>query len=199
MDIYGKGVRPQGADRGKTSGKYSGDRKLYRERLKAGYDKATAFAYTNPQEVGAIGYCFGGAGVLEMGRAGLPVKALVTFHGSLENPNPEDAANIRGETLVLHGAADPYVPPAQVAAFETNMRTYRKPLTIIKYPGAVHAFTVPSAGSDPSTGAAYNARGRQGELRRDAQVPQVRVRALGSSGRGRSADTPVRVSTAGRA
>ena len=42
-------------------------------------------------------------------------------------------------------------------AFESEMRQAGVRYRLITYPGAVHSFTVPEAGNDPSTGAAYNA------------------------------------------
>ncbi len=58
--------------------------------------------------------------------------------------------------LVLHGADDPNVPPAQVATFEDEMRAAGVDWQLVAYGGAVHAFTVPAAGNDPKKGAAYN-------------------------------------------
>ena len=155
VDVYGKGVRPEGDARGATAGKYAGNPTLFRERLRAGYAKAIAMKEVDRRHIGAIGYCFGGGGVLEMGRAGLPLAALVTFHGSLSG-SPDDR-NIRGRTLVLHGGADPFVPPAKVKEFTDSMRRANKAYRIVTYEGRVHAFTIPEAGDDPKTGAAYDA------------------------------------------
>jgi len=81
----------------------------------------------------------------------------VSFHGSLDTPNPADAKQIKGKILVLHGADDPHVPATDVAAFEQEMRAAGVDWQLVSYGGAVHAFTDPGAGSDPSKGAAYNA------------------------------------------
>src|ERR1044071_3866213 len=58
----------------------------------------------------------------ERGRSGAPLSAVVSFHGGLEAPKPEDARTIRAKVLVCHGAGDPLIPPEQVAAFEAQMR-----------------------------------------------------------------------------
>ncbi len=58
--------------------------------------------------------------------------------------------------LVLHGAADPYVPDKQVQAFKDEMRRAGVDWQLINYSGAVHAFTNPASGDDPSTGVAYD-------------------------------------------
>ena len=156
-DIYGKGVRP--ADPKEASalaGKYKDDRALYRERLKAGLAQLTANKLVEPGKVAAIGYCFGGTGVLELVRSGADVKGIVSFHGGLNTPTPADAKNIHCPVLVLHGADDPFVKPDEVAAFKKEMDDAKVKYTFIAYPGAVHSFTRPDAGNDNSKGAAYN-------------------------------------------
>jgi dienelactone hydrolase len=72
--------------------------------------------------VAAIGYCFGGTAALELARSGADVAGVVTFHGGLDSLKPEDAKNIRAKVLVLHGADDPFVPAADIAAFQQELR-----------------------------------------------------------------------------
>jgi dienelactone hydrolase len=74
----------------------------------------------------------------------------------LDTPNPNDAENIKSKVLVLHGADDPRVPDEQVTAFETEMRQADVDWQLVAYGGAVHSFTNPEAGNDPSKGSAYN-------------------------------------------
>ncbi|MGB8169298.1 MAG: dienelactone hydrolase family protein [Chthoniobacteraceae bacterium] len=156
-DIYGKGVRPADAKEASAlAGKYKGDRALYRERLKAGLAQLTGNKLVAPGQVAAIGYCFGGTGVLETARSGAAVKGVVSFHGGLNTPTPEDAKNIKCPVLVLHGADDPFVKPDEVAGFKKEMEDAKVKYEFVAYPGAVHSFTRPDAGSDNSKGAAYN-------------------------------------------
>ena len=157
VDIYGKGVRPVPPAAGQEAGKYKGDRALYRLRLNDGVKVALGLPQTNAEKVAAIGYCFGGTGVLELARSGADVVGIVSFHGGLGTPTPEDAKAIQGEVLALHGADDPFVPAEEVAGFEAEMKSAAVNYQLIKYPGAVHAFTQKMAGDDPSKGAAYNA------------------------------------------
>ncbi len=111
----------------------------------------------NPRKILVIGYCFGGTTALELARSGAPLVGTVSFHGGLSTPTPEDAKNIKGPVLAMHGADDPNVPPAEVKAFKDEMSRAKVKLEFIAYPGAVHAFTNPAAGNDNSKGAAYNA------------------------------------------
>lgn len=156
-DIYGKGVRPADAKEASgLAGKYKGDRPLYRQRLEAGLAQLTSSKLVAPGQVAAIGYCFGGTGVLELARSGAKVKGVVSFHGGLGTPTPRDAKNIQCPVLVLHGADDPFVKPDEVAAFKKEMADAGVQYEFIAYPGAVHSFTRPDAGSDPGKGVAYN-------------------------------------------
>jgi dienelactone hydrolase len=158
-DIYGKGVRPTDPkSAGEQAGKFKGDRKLLRARARAGFDLLAKQKLVDASHIAAIGFCFGGTTALELARDGAPLVGVVSFHGGLSTLTPADAKNIKGKVLVLHGADDPNVPPDEVAAFEKEMRDASVDWQLIAYGGAVHAFTVPSAGNDNSKGAAYNAK-----------------------------------------
>jgi dienelactone hydrolase len=155
-DVYGKGIRPQPPESGKEAGKYKSDRKLYRERMLSALEVLNKDAQTDPAKVAAIGYCFGGTGVIELARSGAVVKGVVSFHGGLDSPTPSDGKNIKGKVLALHGADDPFVPAKDIAAFEQEMKDAKVDYKLVNYPGAVHAFTQKAAGNDNSKGAAYN-------------------------------------------
>ena len=156
-DIYGKGIRPQPPAAGEEAGKYKADRKLFRERLNAGLEALRRDSHTDPDRIAAIGYCFGGTGVIELARSGASVKGVVSFHGGLDSPAPADGLNIKAKVLALHGADDPFVKAADLMAFEDEMKAAKVDYKLIQYPGAVHSFTQKAAGNDNSKGAAYNA------------------------------------------
>lgn len=157
LDMYGKGVRAKTPEEAaKLSGIYKGDRPLMRARAQAGLDELRKQPLVDPARIAAIGYCFGGTTVLELARSGADVAGVVSFHGGLGTPQPADAKNIKGKVLVLHGADDPHVPPAEVAAFQDEMRKAAVDWQMIYYGGAVHSFTNPGSGMDASTGVAYN-------------------------------------------
>jgi dienelactone hydrolase len=156
-DVYGKGVvaRDQ-AEAAALAGAYKGDRSLLRQRVNSALAVLRAQPLADKRRLAAIGYCFGGTAVLEAARSGADIAGVVSFHGGLDTPHPEDARNIRAKVLVLHGADDPNVPVPQVLAFQDEMRRGKVDWQMISYGGAVHAFTNPASGSDPSRGAAYN-------------------------------------------
>ena len=106
------------------------------------------------ERLAAIGFCFGGTGVLELAYSGAELDGVVSFHGGLVDPQEGDEIN--AAILVEHGAIDPHVPPERVAEFETAMEAAGVDWQLVAYGGAVHAFTNPEAGDDPSRGVAYN-------------------------------------------
>jgi dienelactone hydrolase len=157
LDMYGKGVRAaDNKEAGALAGKYKGDRALMRARAQAGLDVLRKNSLVDPGRVAAIGYCFGGTTVLELARSGADVAGVVSFHGGLDSPPAQAPPAIRARVLVLHGADDPLVPAADIAAFQEEMRRGGVDWQMIYYGGAVHSFTNPRAGNDPGKGVAYH-------------------------------------------
>ena len=157
VDIYGKGIRPKNPEESaKQANIYRQDRKLLRERTKAGLQVLQKYPLTDSQRIAAIGYCFGGSTVLELARSGVNIAGVVSFHGNLDTPDINDAKNIKAKVLVLHGADDPFVPEQQVQAFEKEMRLGNVNWQLIFYGGALHSFTNPEAQNNPK-GAIYSA------------------------------------------
>jgi dienelactone hydrolase len=156
LDMYGKGVFAKDhQEAGKLAGAFFGDRAMMRKRALAGLEELKKQPYVEAGKLAAIGYCFGGTTVLELARAGTDIKGVASFHGMLATPSPA-AETPKAKIAVYHGADDPNIPPAQVAAFEDEMRKAKADWQLTSYGNAVHSFTVPEAGSDPSTGKAYN-------------------------------------------
>ncbi len=157
VDIYGKGVRPaMPSEAGKTAGIYKNDRPLMRARVETGLEELRKQRYVDPQRIAAIGYCFGGTVALELARDAADLRGVVSFHGGLSTPTPQDAKNIKAKVLALHGADDPFVKADEVAAFQDEMRKGGVDWQFVSYSKAVHSFTNKAAGTDNSKGAAYN-------------------------------------------
>ncbi len=159
-DVYGKGVRPQPPAAGDEAGKYKSDRQLFRDRMLAGLEVLKSDEHTDGSRVAAIGYCFGGTGVLELARAGTEIAGVVSFHGGLGAAKGMEAeeGKIPAKVLCLHGALDPHVPAEEVAAFKAEMTAAKADWQFVSFGGAVHAFTQKMAGDDPTNGAAYDAK-----------------------------------------
>jgi dienelactone hydrolase len=158
-DIYGEGHTAASVkEAGQLAAKFKGDRALFRSRLAAALAALRASPGVDPKRCAAIGYCFGGTGVLELARSGADVLGVVSFHGGLDSPNPADGKNIKAKVLILHGADDPYSSQVDIAALQSELKSGGVDYEMVFYGGAVHAFTQPMAGNDPSQGAAYNER-----------------------------------------
>ena len=171
VDMYGKGVTAGKAeDAQKLAAPFYADRKLMRERVAAGLkilldQKEVVAAAGQLQQVGAIGFCFGGTVALELARAGaatLPAgaefKALVTFHAGLSSVKGGEAkkGDFKPAVLVCHGADDPMVTDAEVKAFQEEMKAAGVDLQFNSYSGTVHAFTNPDADAFKIPGVKYN-------------------------------------------
>ena len=155
-DSYGENVRPKNAaEAGEKAGHYKNNREIYRARIKAAIDQLIK-AGADPAKIAVMGYCFGGTGALEAARANLPVKGVVSVHGSLDKAPNLETPVIKPKVLVLHGADDPFVPKEQIDAFQQEMRSNQADWQMVYYADAVHGFTEPRAGNDKSKGVAYN-------------------------------------------
>jgi len=161
VDIYGVGNMPELGNMqqaGAAAGIYKNDHALFRKRLNLGLEqlKKNESAKVDPARIAAIGYCFGGTGVLELARSGADVAGVVSFHGGLDSPAPEDGKNIKCKVLICHGADDPFVSREGIDAMKKEFNDAKVDWQMIEYSGAVHSFTQPMAGDDNSKGAAYN-------------------------------------------
>ena len=158
LDMYGAGkVASHPDDAKKYMEAALADMKVAETRFNAALKLLQLQPTVYASKIAAIGYCFGGTTAIELARAGAAVVGVVSFHGGLDSPAPADGKNIKGKILALHGADDPFVSAADLAAFEQEMRGSGVDWQLVKYGGAVHSFTNPAAGNDNSKGNAYNA------------------------------------------
>ena len=122
------------------------DPKAMESRFKAAQAELAKQASVNPQRIGAVGYCFGGAVVLNMARTGDDLRAVAGFHASLglNTPAPAPGA-VKAKVLILNGADDPFVKKEQYEALKKDFDAAKADYRIVTYPGALHAFTNPEA------------------------------------------------------
>ena len=146
-DMYGDAKT---ADNPKDAGTLSGgvmkDPAAMQSRFKAAQALLGKHATVNPQKIGAVGYCFGGAVVLNMARTGDDLVAVAGFHASLGLNTPAPApGTVKAKILILNGADDPFVKREQYDTLKKDFDAAKADYKIIEYPGAVHAFTNPEA------------------------------------------------------
>ena len=89
-----------------------------------------------------MGYCFGGAAVLELARSGADLEGFATFHGGLGTPEGQNYDRAKGAYLIQHGTADSHISMAQFAALAEALEAAGLPHSMTTYGGAPHAFTV---------------------------------------------------------
>lgn len=142
IDLFGQGVKPTTLEAKKalTNALYN-DRPKMRKLLEVGYQAAKKEGANVSNAIG-IGYCFGGAALLEMARMGTPLKGFVSFHGGLATPLGEDYKQTKGFVLILHGSADESVSLDEFAALAKELEQTGIHHEMITYSGAPHAFTV---------------------------------------------------------
>ncbi len=141
-DLFGAGIRPtEVKDKRQHTGELYRDRDRMRALLRGALSTAREHG-ADTERVVAMGYCFGGAAILEMARAGFDMKGFVSFHGGLETPEGQDYSNTRGRVLVLHGTADTAITMDEFAQLGKELESAGVPHEMISYGGAPHAFTV---------------------------------------------------------
>lgn len=145
LDMYGNGKRGDNPDdAGKLAGPFYQDPAVAKPFFDAAMNKLKSYPQADAGKMGAIGYCFGGAQVINMAKMGEDLKGVVSFHGSLA-VIPPVKDQLKAEILVCHGAADPFVPQAEVDLFKKQMDSVGAKYTFKAYAGATHAFTNPDA------------------------------------------------------
>lgn len=145
LDMYGNGQRgdnPEAA--GKLATPFYQDPAKAKPLFEAALNKLKGYAQADGEKVAAIGYCFGGAQVVNMAKMGADLKGVVSFHGNLM-VMPADKDKLKAQILVCHGADDNFVPNEEVDKFKKEMDSIGAKYTFKSYPGAVHAFTNPNA------------------------------------------------------
>lgn len=141
-DLFGKGIRPvEDTDKRQHTGELYADRVKMRAIMQAALDTAISLE-ANVDNAVAMGYCFGGAAVLEFARSGADLKGFVTFHGGLGTPEGQDYSRTRGKVLILHGSADTNITMDDFAELARELEAAGVNHEMITYSGAPHGFTV---------------------------------------------------------
>ena len=141
-DLFGKGVRPTTVtDKRQHTGELYKDREKMRALMNGALDAAKERGADTKNAV-AMGYCFGGAAVLELARSGADLKGFATFHGGLKTPKGQDYTQTKGEILIMHGSADTNITMDQFADLAKELESAGVAHEMITYGAAHHGFTV---------------------------------------------------------
>ncbi|HRH81269.1 MAG TPA: dienelactone hydrolase family protein [Thiobacillaceae bacterium] len=143
VDMYGDGKT---ADHPKDAGEFA---KAVGKNARPRFEAAMKVLEGNPRyapgQMAALGYCFGGGQVLGMARQGLPLKGVLSYHGSLATKQPSEPGKVKARVAVFTGEADPMIPAEQVAGFKQEMDKAGVNYYVVSYPGVKHSFTNPEA------------------------------------------------------
>ena len=168
LDAFGAGTCVfDKAERDALFGALRADRSKHARRILKAYEamleqpevSSTASMY-------GIGFCLGGMAVLDLARfrSAPRLRGVVSFHGSLDRPqiaDPEGSGTEKGSTscLLLHGAADPFSSPENVAACLSGLKDLGLPVRLVEFENVKHGFTRPekTTPEDSDAGFAYDA------------------------------------------
>ena len=144
LDYFGDGRPPPRDDAMARLGPLIADVDLTRRLGRAGLEVLLAQDQVDLERVAAIGYCFGGAMVLELARDGADLQAVVGFHPGLGSPEPGASSKVEASVLMCCGADDPVVPMENRDAFEIDMKESGvADWRLEVYGGVGHSFTNP--------------------------------------------------------
>ncbi len=148
LDMYGSDkVTTHPAQAKEWSSATTANLDAWRTRAMKGLEQLGENSLTDANRIAAVGYCFGGATVMQLAYAGADLKGVVSFHGSLPLPNGNEATMIKGQVLIEHGNDDAFIPAERVEAFKAALSEAGVMMTFHGHDGARHAFTNPDAGS----------------------------------------------------
>ncbi len=146
LDMYGNGKMAHHPDDAqKFSSEVSQNEALAKARFEAALTLLKQQKTVDADNIGAIGYCFGGSVALNMARLGEPLKVVESFHGGLKTSHPAEPGVVKARIASFTGEADPFIPAEQVAAFRDEMEKAGVTPLVVTYPGAMHSFTSPEA------------------------------------------------------
>jgi dienelactone hydrolase len=146
LDMYGNGRQARHPrDAQKFSSEVMQNEALEQARFEAALKLLQKQKTVDPDEIAAVGYCFGGAVALNMARIGEPLKAVLSYHGMLETDHPARSGVVKARIASFTGEADPFIPAKDVEAFRQEMDKAGVTYKVVTYPGVKHAFTNPMA------------------------------------------------------
>lgn len=155
LDLYGEEGFPgeQQAERHRALMETPG---LLLSRALAGLDVLSAQPKVDPMKLGAIGFCQGGATVLELARAGAPIRCAIGFHPGFVRPVDSREGTISARVLMMSGADDPFATADHLALFEAEMKAKTIDWQLHLFGGVGHTFTDPEIDALGLPGFAYD-------------------------------------------
>lgn len=157
VDLFGE--KEPSLDRARElTGMLLADRMELRKRMRVAFDTLREQPNVDPNHMGAIGFCLGGAATLELARSGAEIAATIGFHANLITTFPAESGAIQGKVLVCMGADDPIIGQDQRDAFADEMTAAGADWQMHLYGGTGHSFTNRDIDAYGYEGFAYDER-----------------------------------------
>ena len=146
VDMYGEGkIVDTPEEAGSLMNRVLEDKQIIKARVEGAYNVLKEHPLSDSERLGAIGYCFGGALVLNMARMGMDLRAVVSFHGALDSFFSPAPGDVKAKVLVCHGEADEFISKEAVEQFKSEIDTAEADYDFFSYQGAFHGFSNPAA------------------------------------------------------
>ena len=146
VDMYGVGKTVDNPEEAELlMNEVLAEKQTIKTRVVGAYNVLKESPLSDSKRIGAIGYCFGGALVLNMARMGMDLRAVVSFHGALDSFFSPSKGDIKAKVLVCHGEADKFISKEAVEQFKSEMDIAGADYEFISYQGAFHGFSNPVA------------------------------------------------------
>lgn len=137
VDLLSRDGGTAKVDPNQVSGKLTADPARNISDFQAAFRYLQTLAFVQKNNIGMIGFCFGGGTTWQVATAIPELKAAVPYYGP--NPPLTDVPKIRAAVLAMYGGEDQRINagiPAIEEAMKQNGKTFEKNV----YPGAGHAF-----------------------------------------------------------
>ncbi|NIC06411.1 dienelactone hydrolase family protein [Billgrantia bachuensis] len=145
VDMYGGGQVATHPDQaGEFSSQVMQDWPAARARFEAAMTQLRQHPAVADTGMAAIGYCFGGSVVMNMALSGMPLEAVISFHGD-PTPAVPTPGKFSGAVQIHTGGADSLVERESLAAMTLALEAQGADVDVITYPQALHGFTNPGA------------------------------------------------------
>lgn len=146
VDMYGNGkIAEHPKDAKAFSSKVMNDMDQAEDSFRAALSKLKSQEKVDSNNIAAIGYCFGGAVVLEMARRGVEMNMVASYHGNLTPIVKNEVPAMKTRVLIFHGAADEFISKDDVSTARAKLKNAKVRYKFISYKGAKHGFTNPEA------------------------------------------------------